>query len=59
MSGSPNSFHHGPSRCTRASFELIPPREPQLTSPAGPTGFAHGAPCLPLHPATSFSTPRL
>ena len=28
----------GPSRCTRASFE--PPRDPQLTSPAGPTGFA-------------------
>ena len=25
--------------CTRASFELLPPRDPQLTSPAGPTCF--------------------
>ena len=36
----PNSFQHGPSRFTRASFGLLPPRVPQLTSPAGPPGFA-------------------
>jgi len=30
----PNSFQHGPSRFTRASFGLLPPRVPQLTSAA-------------------------
>ena len=44
--------HQFTDRCTSA----YPPA--QLTSTAGPTGFAHGAPRRPLHPATSLSTPR-
>jgi len=43
----PNSFQHGRSRFTRASFGLLPPRVPQLTSQldpqASPDSASHSA----------------